>query len=168
MTAEGPKREPTYEIDLRVNGEDVRVRTRARTSLADVLRDELRLTGTHLACEEGVCGSCTVLVDGRSARSCLTLALQAEGADVVTVEGLERPDGTRAALQDAFLRHHAFQCGFCTPGFLVLATEIVEEARSGTRFDHETLVRRLAANLCRCTGYEPIVAAVEEVLADVG
>lgn len=165
MTAQ---REPSYEIDLRVNGEDVRVRTRARTSLADLLRDELRLTGTHLACEEGVCGSCTVLVDGRSARSCLMLALQAEGTDVVTVEGLEQPDGTRAALQDAFLRHHAFQCGFCTPGFLVLATEIVEEARAGTRFDRETLVRRLAANLCRCTGYEPIVAAVEEVLVDVG
>ncbi len=163
MTAE---REPTHEIDLRVNGEDVRVRTRARTSLADLLRDELRLTGTHLSCEEGVCGSCTVLVDGRSARSCLTLALQAEGSEVVTVEGLEGKDGTRAALQDAFLRHHAFQCGFCTPGFLVLATEIVDEARAGVEFDHDALVRRLAANLCRCTGYEPIVAAVEEVLAD--
>ncbi len=165
MTA---KREPTHEIDLRVNGEEVRVRTRARTSLGDLLRDELRLTGTHIACEEGVCGACTVLVDGRATRACLTLALQAEDADVVTVEGLDGADGERAALQDAFLRHHAFQCGFCTPGFLVLATEIVAEARAGARFDRETLTRRLAANLCRCTGYEPIVAAVEEVLADVG
>lgn len=146
---------------IRVNGEEHRLDVEPRLTLADYLRDHLRLTGTHLGCEHGVCGACTVLLDGEPVRSCLTLAVQAGGHDVVTVEGLTPPAGL-SRLQEAFLRHGAFQCGFCTPGFLVTATAL---QRRGARPGRDELADLLAGHLCRCTGYLPILAAIEEVLA---
>ena len=124
------------------------------------LRDDLGLTGTHVGCEHGVCGACTVLIDGRPARSCLTFAVQASGADIVTVEGLSR-DGGPTALQRAFAESHALQCGFCTPGMLMLATWLVER---GTPVDDHELREVIASNLCRCTGYRNILRAVRAVL----
>jgi len=131
-----------------------------RTTLADLLRDRIRLTGTHLGCEQGVCGACTVLVDGQAVRSCLLLGVQAEGARVTTVEGLSGEGLTR--LQEQFLEHGAFQCGFCTPGFLLLAEELI---RSGRRYGKDELRELLSANICRCTGYSPIVDAVHACLS---
>jgi carbon-monoxide dehydrogenase small subunit len=132
----------------------------ARTTLADLLRDRLRLTGTHLGCEQGVCGACTVLVDGRAARSCLLLAVQADRSAVTTVEGLA-DEGGLTRLQRQFLERGAFQCGFCTPGFLLTAEELL---RSGRRYSKTELREALSANICRCTGYAPIVEAVHACL----
>ena len=146
-------------IRLTVNGEPCSARVADRTQLAELLRDRLHLTGTHLGCEHGVCGACTVLVDGRPIRSCITCAHACEGADVVTVEGLGN-DPTGKALCDAFARHHALQCGFCTPGMLISAWDIVTRLAPA---DEATIRRELSGNLCRCTGYMGIVAAVREV-----
>ena len=146
-------------IRLTVNGEPCSARVADRTQLAELLRDRLHLTGTHLGCEHGVCGACTVLVDGRPIRSCITCARACEGADVVTVEGLGN-DPTGKALCDAFARHHALQCGFCTPGMLISAWDIVTRLAPA---DEATIRRELSGNLCRCTGYMGIVAAVREV-----
>ncbi|GAA4985370.1 (2Fe-2S)-binding protein [Kineococcus glutinatus] len=144
-------------VEFDVNGERRSVDVEPRRHLADVLRDELGLTGTHLACEHGVCGSCTVLLDGEAVRSCLLLAVQCEGRSVRTVEGLadgEGPGGLNP-LQRAFSAEHALQCGFCTPGFVVLLQGALE--RDPAVFDDpEALRRLLSSNLCRCTGYEPI------------
>ncbi len=129
-----------------------------RLTLADFLRDRLGLTGTHVGCEQGVCGACTILADGRAVRSCLMLALQADGMDLQTVEGMGEP-GRPSALQEAFVRHRAFQCGFCTPGFLASAEELLA---SGRRYSRDELRDLLTGNVCRCTGYEPIVEAVFE------
>jgi carbon-monoxide dehydrogenase small subunit len=126
-----------------------------RTILGDLLRDRLRLTGTHLGCEQGVCGACTVLIDGEAVRSCLVLAVQADGREVTTVEGLD------PALGEAFLRRGAFQCGFCTPGFLVTAEGLRRAGRRPGRAELEDL---LTGNICRCTGYGPIVEAILECL----
>ncbi len=157
--------EELVEITLDVNGRTWRERVPPRMSLARLLRERMELTGTHLGCEQGVCGSCTVLIDGRSARSCLTLAVQADGRSVTTVEGVAR-DGELSPVQEALVEHHAFQCGYCTPGFVMLATELVAEAQANGRpaFTRAEIRDRLSANLCRCTGYEPIIDAVEEVL----
>ena len=146
-------------IDLTVNGEPRSARVADRTQLAELLRDHLRLTGTHLGCEHGVCGACTVLLDGKPIRSCITYAHACEGAIVVTVEGLG-DDPTGRALREAFTRHHALQCGFCTPGMLITAWDIVTRLapRSEAAIRHE-----LSGNLCRCTGYMGIVAAVRDV-----
>jgi aerobic-type carbon monoxide dehydrogenase small subunit (CoxS/CutS family) len=133
-------------------------------TLADFLRDELGLTGTHLGCEHGVCGACTILVDGRSSRSCLMLAVQAEGHELTTVEGLAPEDGTLNPLQQAFSEHHALQCGFCTPGFLMTVTELLQENEAP---DEEEIRLRLSGNLCRCTGYQNIVEAVKEAGAAI-
>ena len=152
-------------ITLTVNGEARSASVAPRTQLAEVLRDHLHLTGTHLGCEQGVCGACTVLVDGRPIRSCITYAHACNGATVVTVEGL-RDDPVGAALRSAFSRHHALQCGFCTSGMLIAAWDIVTRVAppSEARVRHE-----LSGNLCRCTGYMGIVAAVREVaLAHAG
>jgi carbon-monoxide dehydrogenase small subunit len=130
-------------------------------TLADLLRDRIGLTGTHLGCEQGVCGACTVLLDGRSVRSCLLLAAQASGHRVTTVEGLGEGDAL-SRLQDEFLRRGAFQCGFCTPGFLVAAEELI---RSGRSYGAAELRELLSANICRCTGYAPIVEAVRACLS---
>ncbi|MGH7960414.1 MAG: (2Fe-2S)-binding protein [Candidatus Binatia bacterium] len=156
-----------HEISLTVNGALVHATVPARMSLADFLRDRLHLTGTHLGCEQGICGACTILLDGRSARACLMLAVQANQRTITTVEGLEH-DGTLTELQQAFIRHHALQCGFCTSGFLILATEFLPEARTGATLTRDDIRARLAANLCRCTGYGPMVDAVEEVLHKSG
>jgi aerobic-type carbon monoxide dehydrogenase small subunit (CoxS/CutS family) len=152
----------TNKIDLTfiVNGEEVRGAAEPRMTLADFLREELGLTGTHLGCEHGVCGACTVLVNGRTVRSCLMLAVQADGQELKTVEGLEAPDGTLHPAQDAFSRHHALQCGFCTPGFLMSVVEYLEE---GASTDETAIRKRLSGNLCRCTGYHNIVLAVQEL-----
>lgn len=152
-------------VDFTVNGERVQAIVEPRSNLADVLRDRAGLTGTHTACHQGWCGACTVLIDGASARSCLTLAVQASGAEVTTVEGIESADGALSVLQEAFIEHFAFQCGFCTPGFIVLGTEILTEARAGASFSRDELAGRLSANICRCTGYVGILNAIEAALA---
>lgn len=147
------------ELDVRlsVNGQVYAGRCEPRRSLADFLRRDCGLTGTHLGCEHGVCGSCTVLVDGRTARSCLMLAVQADGHDVITVEGLAT-GGRMSVLQEAFWECHGLQCGFCTPGMLFAAQELLDEESDPS----EAMIReRLSGNLCRCTGYEGIVDSVQ-------
>jgi carbon-monoxide dehydrogenase small subunit len=144
------------EVELTVNGTGVRRRIAVRRLLADVLREDLGLTGTHVGCEHGICGACTVLVDGVAVRSCIMLAVQADGARITTVEGLAPADGGLTPMQDAFKRHHGLQCGFCTPGFLMtLAAADPAEHR-----DDASIRDLLSGNLCRCTGYHNIVAAV--------
>ncbi|GAA4894688.1 (2Fe-2S)-binding protein [Actinomycetospora straminea] len=143
-------------LTLSVNDAEHEVVVEPRRTLADVLRHDLRLTGTHVGCEHGVCGACTVLIDGAPARACLVFAVQAEGADVRTVESLAR-DGELSDLQQAFGDHHALQCGFCTPGFLMLAEGVLAEQPDASR---EDIREALSANLCRCTGYQTIVDAV--------
>jgi aerobic-type carbon monoxide dehydrogenase small subunit (CoxS/CutS family) len=143
-------------IELTVNGVARTGATDVRTSLADFLREQLELTGTHLGCEHGVCGACTVLVDGEPVRSCLMLAVQATGADVVTVEGLADGD-TLHPLQQAFKETLAFQCGFCTPGFVMSALALL---RDDPDADEAAVREELSGNLCRCTGYQTIVEGV--------
>ncbi len=142
-------------IEVAVNGALRRAEAEPRLLLSDFLRHTLGLTGTHVGCEHGVCGACTVLLDGVSVRSCLTLAVQADGLEVRTVEGLEW-----GPLQEAFRRHHALQCGFCTPGILIAASDLLSRKPPPTR---EQIVDMLSGQLCRCTGYEPIVDAIAEV-----
>ena len=145
-------------VAFTVNGGRVEVEVEPRTSLADCLRDKLRLTGTHLGCEHGVCGACTIIVDGAAVRSCLMLAVQAEGSEIVTVEGLSQQEGL-TPLQTAFRKHHALQCGFCTPGMLTTAHALLTDEPDA---DEERIRSVLSGNLCRCTGYIPIVEAVLE------
>lgn len=146
-------------VTLRVNDVEHELVLESRWTLADVLRDHLGLTGTHLGCEHGICGACTVLLDGQPARACLVLGVQAEGHAISTVEGLAR-DGELTDLQEAFSERHALQCGFCTPGFLMLA----EGYLAGCPVpDREEVREVVAANLCRCTGYQGIVDAVCDV-----
>jgi carbon-monoxide dehydrogenase small subunit len=145
-------------VSVTVNGERYERTVESRLSLADFLRHELGLTGTHVGCEHGVCGACTVLVEGRTARACLMLAVQADGQEIATVEGLAK-DGELNALQQAFWEKHGLQCGFCTPGVLMTLTELLREKPSPT----EAEVRdALSGHLCRCTGYHNIVAAALE------
>jgi aerobic-type carbon monoxide dehydrogenase small subunit (CoxS/CutS family) len=146
-------------VRLTVNGRTEIGHVTPRTTLADLLRHGLGLTGTHLGCEQGVCGACTVLLDGQPVRSCLTLAVQAEGAQVDTVEGLAGAGGAMHPLQEKFWAHQALQCGFCTPGFLMAAVAAVREEPAMTR---DEIRARLSGNICRCTGYQPIVDAVAE------
>lgn len=156
--SEEPETGPSQvvKIDLTVNGERRSGRAEPRKTLADFLREDLGLTGTHLGCEHGVCGACTVMVDGEPARSCLVLAVQASGCEVGTVEGLGSPESL-GPLQRALWDHHSFQCGFCTPGFLMQITALLAENPHPT----EPEVREaLSGNLCRCTGYESIVDGV--------
>ncbi len=148
-------------IRLTVNGREVAREVTARRSLADFLREDLMLTGTHVGCEHGVCGACTVLVDGRSARSCLLLAVQLDGATVTTIEGLTPPEGL-SPLQQAFCHTHAMQCGFCTPGMIVVTTELLEKNPAPTT---DEIRESLAGQLCMCTGYVNIVKAVEQAAA---
>jgi carbon-monoxide dehydrogenase small subunit len=156
------------EIELTVNGTAHRLTVEPRRVLADALRDDLGLTGTNLGCEHGVCGSCTVLVDGEPVRSCLVLAVQARDRDIATVEGLAGADGALDPLQAAFSAEHALQCGFCTPGFLMLLRGALDEDPTVVD-DRERLDALLASNLCRCTGYEGIRrAAVRAAGRDPG
>ena len=147
-------------VKLTVNGVGREASAEPRRTLADFLREDLGLTGTHVGCEHGVCGACTVLLDGRAVRSCLLLAGQVDGADITTIEGLER-DGEFHPLQEALRRNHSFQCGFCTPGFVMTALELWQEGRSLT---DEELRHELGGNLCRCTGYQSIIEGVSDAL----
>ena len=144
------------EITLRINGKTYTGRAEPRKTLADFVREDCGLTGTHLGCEHGVCGACTILLGGEAVRSCLLFAVQAEGADLLTVEGLAQGDQLHP-IQQAFWEHHALQCGFCTPGFLMTTVEFLRDTPHPT----EREIREgLAGNLCRCTGYQNIVKAV--------
>jgi carbon-monoxide dehydrogenase small subunit len=145
------------EITLRVNGTDHSVGLEDRTTLADALREGCHLTGTHLGCEHGVCGACTVLLDGAAVRSCLLFAVQAVGSDVTTIEGLSPADGSLSPLQEAFREAHGLQCGFCTPGFIVSLTAYLAE---NPHPNDEEIREALSGNLCRCTGYQGIIKAV--------
>jgi carbon-monoxide dehydrogenase small subunit len=155
-----------HEITLVVNGTARRVRVPARRLLSDCLRHDLGLTGTHVGCEHGVCGCCTVLLGGRPVRSCLTFAVTVDGAEITTVEGLAGPDGGLSAVQRAFTECHGLQCGFCTPGFLCTVTALLEENPAPTG---DEVIEGISGNLCRCTGYQNIVKAVHraaELLAE--
>lgn len=145
-------------FSLKVNGTDYSLSCPPRKTLADALREDCGLTGTHVGCEHGVCGACTVVVDGRTVRACLMFAVQAQGTEVQTVEGLAQ-DGALSPLQQAFIDNHALQCGFCTPGFLMLITGAFE--RDPDISEHE-LTELLSSNLCRCTGYRNIARAVRQ------
>jgi len=151
------------EITLTINGTDHTVTVEPRRTLVDVIRDDCGQTGTHIGCEHGVCGACTVLVDNEPVRSCLMFAVQAEGRAIRTVEGLQQGDKLHP-MQEAFMRHHALQCGFCTPGFLMLAVGALEKKPD---LSDEELVDLLSSNLCRCTGYENIIKAVRAAAADM-
>ncbi|MGI9415709.1 MAG: (2Fe-2S)-binding protein [Hyphomicrobiales bacterium] len=144
-------------IQVTVNGTAYEKTVSVRRSLADFIREDLHYTGTHLGCEHGVCGACTVAMNGRSVRSCLTLAVQADGAEIMTIEGLRSEDGTLHPIQQAFHENFALQCGYCTPGFLITAIEFLEENPNPTE---QEVREALSGNLCRCTGYQAIVNAV--------
>lgn len=145
------------EIEVEVNGEPRRATVEARLTLADFIRERCGLTGTHLGCEHGVCGACTVLVDGVSVRSCLMFAIQAQGTRVQTVEGLAGKSGRLHPLQEAFHRHHGLQCGYCTPGLLMTALELLSENPNPSESDVRIAI---SGNICRCTGYQSVIASV--------
>jgi carbon-monoxide dehydrogenase small subunit len=147
------------QVSMVVNGRPIEGEVEPRLSLADFLREDANLYGTHLGCEHGVCGACTILLDGEPVRSCLMLAVQADSAEVTTVEGLADDDGLHP-LQEAFSEHHALQCGFCTPGFLLTALYLLRERPDLD--DEEEIREALSGNLCRCTGYQNIVDAVRD------
>jgi carbon-monoxide dehydrogenase small subunit len=152
-------------ISVTVNGRRFEKTVPVRLSLADFIRDHLHLTGTHLGCEHGVCGACTIMLDGRTARSCLTLAVQADGAEIVTIEGLRDEDGNRHPMQQAFFENFGLQCGYCTPGMLMTAIELLADNPEPS----EGQVREaMSGNLCRCTGYQAIVAAVLDAARKAG
>ncbi|MBW3097240.1 (2Fe-2S)-binding protein [Pseudohoeflea coraliihabitans] len=149
-----------HPLNLTVNGKPYAVETEFRKTLADTLREDCGLTGTHVGCEHGVCGACTVVVEGKAVRSCLMFAHQAEGMEIETVESLEK-EGELHVLQEAFAEHHALQCGFCTPGFLMLVKGAVER---GEELSDAELRHLLSSNLCRCTGYQNIIRAVRAAI----
>ena len=149
--------EELHDVRLSINGNTHEIRVPARRLLSDALRHDLKLTGTHVGCEHGVCGACTILVDGSPMRSCLMFAVSAEGSEITTVEGLTNPDGSLGPVQQAFKECHGLQCGFCTPGFLTTITAGLAENPSPTEDDAREMV---AGNLCRCTGYTNIVRSV--------
>ena len=149
-----------HDIVLEVNGTSYRAAVKARMLLSDFLRHELSLTGTHVGCEHGVCGSCTVLVDGASTRSCLCFAIQVDGQNIETVESLGRIEAMHL-IQLAFWEKHGLQCGFCTPGMLMCAVELL---RSNPNPDREAILEAVGGNLCRCTGYQNIIASVERAV----
>jgi aerobic carbon-monoxide dehydrogenase small subunit len=151
------------DITLNINGRDYAVRVEPRKTLVDAIRDDCGQTGTHIGCEHGVCGACTVILDDEAVRSCLMFAVQAQGRRVRTIEGLADGD-TLHPLQRAFMEHHGLQCGFCTPGFLMLAANVLEQRPD---IDDEELIDVLASNLCRCTGYQNIIKAVRAAAAEM-
>jgi aerobic carbon-monoxide dehydrogenase small subunit len=151
------------EIKLSINGRRHTVDVEPRRTLVDVIRDDCGLTGTHIGCEHGVCGACTVLIAGEPVRSCLMFAVQAQDRDIRTIEGLADGD-TLHPLQRAFIEHHGLQCGFCTPGFLMLAAGVLER---DPEIGDEALVELLSSNLCRCTGYQNILKAVRAAAAEM-
>jgi carbon-monoxide dehydrogenase small subunit len=151
------------DITLTINGAPHAISVAPRKTLVDAIRDDCGRTGTHIGCEHGVCGACTIIIDGETVRSCLMFAVQADGCEIRTVEGLATGD-TLHPLQASFIKHHALQCGFCTPGFLMLAAGAIE--RNPDMSDDE-LVEVLSSNLCRCTGYENIVKAVRAAMLEM-
>lgn len=151
--------EKLYPISVEVNGVQRSAQVPARLSLVDWLRDELRLTGTHVGCEHGICGACSIMLDGEPVRSCLMYAVQANGHQVTTVEGLAQPDGSMSVLQDSFCKAHALQCGYCTPGMLIAAKGLLDANPRPTDTEIRTAI---GGNLCRCTGYQQIVDAVHD------
>jgi aerobic carbon-monoxide dehydrogenase small subunit len=151
-------------LNVMVNGEPISRTVEARRTLADFLRDDLGLTGTHLGCEHGICGACTVLVDGHAVRSCLMFAVQAEGTEVTTIEGLSRRDGGLTSIQAAMQAEHGLQCGYCTPGFVVSMHAFLAQHPDPT---DEEIRAALSGNLCRCTGYQGIIAAMRRAAAEV-
>ncbi len=159
MTASTDEVSKTQLVSLRINGTRYEAEIEPRMTLADCLRHELSLTGTHVGCEHGVCGACTVIIDGQAVRSCLTLAFQAQDCEVTTVEGLSSSDGQLAPLQRAFRKHHALQCGFCTPGFLMSSHALLTNEPDA---DERRILEALTGVICRCTGYVGIIAAVKE------
>jgi carbon-monoxide dehydrogenase small subunit len=146
------------DITFSVNGERAQVSVEPRRTLADALREDVGLTGTHLGCEHGVCGACTVLVDGEPARACLMFAVQADGSSITTVEGLQGADDTLHPLQEAFVDHHGLQCGFCTPGMLMSGLHLLGTEPDA---DRERIREEMSGNICRCTGYQGIVDAIQ-------
>jgi carbon-monoxide dehydrogenase small subunit len=150
-------------VRLTLNGLQREATVEPRLTLADFLREQCRLTGTHLGCEHGVCGACTVLLDGAAVRSCLMFAVQADGAEVTTIEGIASPDGELSPVQAAFRDCHALQCGFCTPGFVISVTAFL---RDNPHPADEDIRDALSGNLCRCTGYQGIVRAVRKVAGE--
>jgi len=150
--------EKLHPVSVEVNGVRREAQVPARLSLVDFLRDELRLTGTHVGCEHGICGACSVMLDGEPVRSCLMYAVQANGHKVTTVEGLANTDGSMSALQDAFCEAHGLQCGYCTPGMLIAAQALLN---SNPRPSEGQIRDAIGGNLCRCTGYQQIVEAVK-------
>jgi len=152
-----------FDITLNINGRDYTVRTEARRTLVDVIRDDCGLTGTHIGCEHGICGACTVILEDEAVRACLMFAVQAQGKKIRTVEGLANGD-TLHPIQQAFIDHHGLQCGFCTPGFLMLAVNVLERQPD---ISDEDMLDVLASNLCRCTGYQNIIKAVRAAAAEM-
>ena len=150
--------EKLHAIAVEVNGVRRTAEVSPRLSLVDWLRDSLRLTGTHIGCEHGICGACSVLLDGEAVRSCLMFAVQADGHGVTTVEGLAKPDGSPGVLQDSFCETHAMQCGYCTPGMLIAAQALLSTVTQPT---DEQIREAIGGNLCRCTGYQQIVDAIK-------
>jgi carbon-monoxide dehydrogenase small subunit len=144
-------------ISVEVNGKVLTATVSPRLSLVDWLRDELRLTGTHVGCEHGICGACSVMLDGDAVRSCLMYAVQADGHRVTTVEGLARPDGSMSVLQESFCETHGLQCGYCTPGMLIAAQALLD---SNPQPSDEEIREAIGGNICRCTGYQQIVEAI--------
>ena len=149
--------ETLYPIAVEVNGAQRTGHVAARTSLVDWLREHLNLTGTHIGCEHGICGACSVMLDGEPVRSCLMYAVQANGHRIVTVEGLQRPDGSLSVLQDSFCETHGLQCGYCTPGMLIAAQALLN---TNPRPTEAEIRNAIGGNLCRCTGYQQIVDAI--------
>jgi len=148
----------TVQVSMTVNGKAVSHEVEERTLLVNLIRDTLRLTGTHVGCDTAQCGACTIFMDGRSVKSCNMLAMQAEGADIVTIEGIAAPDGTLHPMQEAFREHHGLQCGFCTPGMVISAIDLLKNTPRPTE---EQIREQLDGNLCRCTGYHNIVKAIK-------
>jgi len=151
------------DITLNINGRDHAVRVEPRKTLVDAIRDDCGQTGTHIGCEHGICGACTIILDDEAVRSCLMFAVQAQGKKIRTVEGLAQGDKLHP-LQESFIKHHGLQCGFCTPGFLMLAVNVLERQPD---IGDEELLDVLSSNLCRCTGYQNIIAAVRAVAAEM-
>ncbi len=151
----------TTKVTLTVNGQERNADVEPRTLLVELLRDHLGLTGTHVGCDTTQCGCCVIHVDGKAVKSCTMLAVQAQGRDVVTIEGLAAPDGTLHPMQEAFREHHGLQCGFCTPGMVMMGVDI---ARRMPGADEKTVREQLEGNLCRCTGYQGIVEAILSVV----
>lgn len=151
-----------HTIEVTVNGRRFVERAEARITLGDFLREKLGYTGVHLACEHGVCGSCTIMVDGLAMRSCLMFAVQADGTEIVTVEGVAAPDGTLSPVQQALRECHALQCGFCTPGVVMTLTSLTSGA---AKADEKTLMNAMSGHLCRCTGYQGIRKAIQQLAA---